>query len=131
MKKVGIIGGGIVGLSVAHKLILKHPNLKVIILDKASVGAHQSSHNSGVLHAGLYYKPGSLKAKLSVCGIRQMKEFCARNNIPHETCGKLVIAKNDSEVPRLKELYNRGQLNGLNNIEFLQKTQDSRNRTLR
>jgi (S)-2-hydroxyglutarate dehydrogenase len=84
------------------------------VLEKeAEAGLHQSSHNSGVLHAGLYYKPGSNKARLAVRGIRQMVEFCERHAIAHEVCGKVVVAAADDEIPRLKGLLERGTANGL------------------
>ena len=113
-----IIGGGIIWLGTAHQLLEKFPDYKVIVLEKEKKpGRHQSSHNSGVLHAGLYYKPGSLKAKLAVKGIRQMKAFCEKHDIPHETCGKLVVAVDQTEVERLEELFQRGQQNGLVGLE--------------
>lgn len=116
--KVAIIGGGIIGLATAHQLIEKYPNHQVIVLEKENKpGRHQSTHNSGVLHAGLYYKPGSLKAKLAVKGIRQMKDFCEKHDISYETCGKLVVAVDQSEVGRLEELFRRGQQNGLTGLE--------------
>src|SRR5438270_10142081 len=92
-KTVLIVGGGIVGLATAYRLLERFPAAKVTLLEKeAAVGAHQSTHNSGVLHAGLYYQPGSAKAQLAVRGIRQMVAFCRAENIPHEICGKLVVA---------------------------------------
>ena len=83
------------------------------------VGAHQSTHNSGVLHAGLYYRPGSLKARMAVEGIRAMTAYCGEKNIPHEICGKVVVAVDDSEVPRLRELESRGRANGLQGLRWL------------
>src|SRR5450432_4724969 len=80
---------------------------------------HQSSHNSGVLHAGLHYKPGSLKAKLAVSGIRQMVTFCQRFRVEHEICGKVVVAVTEEEVPRLKDLFERGNANGLSGLRWL------------
>ena len=116
--KFAIIGGGIIGLATAHQLLERRPDHQVVVLEKEKQpGRHQSTHNSGVLHAGLYYKPGSLKAKLAVKGIRQMKAFCEKHNILHETCGKLVVATDQVEVPRLEELYRRGQQNGLAGLE--------------
>jgi L-2-hydroxyglutarate oxidase len=114
-----IIGGGIIGLATAYKLLLAQPRASVTVIEKESeVGRHQSSNNSGVLHAGLYYKPGSLKAQLAVSGIRQMVAFCKENEIPHEVCGKLVVAVSEDEVPRLKDLMDRGQKNGLEGLEW-------------
>lgn len=122
IKKVSIIGGGIVGLATALKLKLKCPALKISILEKESnCGMHQSTHNSGVLHAGLYYKPGSSKAKLAVSGIRQLKDYSLQKNIPFEICGKLVVATDQSEVPALDELFKRGLANGLQKLRLLEK----------
>jgi L-2-hydroxyglutarate oxidase len=90
------------------------------VLEKESrVGQHQTGHNSGVLHCGLYYKPGSVKARLAVAGIRQMVEFCRENGIAHEICGKLVVAADESEVPRLRDLEQRGTANGLEGLRWL------------
>lgn len=90
------------------------------LLEKeAQVGAHQSTHNSGVLHAGLYYKPGSLKARLAVEGIREMTSFCREHGIPHEICGKVVVAVDEDELPRLRELEERGRANGLQGLRRL------------
>lgn len=117
---ITIIGGGIVGLATALRLTEKLPDASITVLEKeADVGQHQSGHNSGVLHCGLYYKPGSMKAKLAVTGIRQMIEFCQRHGIPHEVCGKLVVASRPDEIPRLNDLYERGQQNGLKGLRKL------------
>ncbi len=95
-------------------------NASITVLEKeAEVGQHQSGHNSGVLHCGLYYKPGSIKAKLAVTGIRQMIAFCQEHAIPHEVCGKLVVAAKDEEIPRLNDLFERGQQNGLSGLRKL------------
>ena len=115
-----IIGGGLVGLATALKLLDSRPSSRVVLLEKeAGVGRHQSTHNSGVLHAGLYYKPGSAKARLAVAGIREMTRFCQDHGIPHEICGKLVVATDESERPRLLDLYERGQKNGLSGLRLL------------
>lgn len=115
-----VIGGGIVGLAAAWKLMLANLRGSVTVLEKeAFVGRHQSGHNSGVLHAGLYYAPGSLKARLAVSGIRQMTKFCREHHVPHEICGKLVVAADESEVPRLRALLERGRANGLAGLEWL------------
>src|SRR5271170_6727072 len=120
MKSCAVIGGGIVGLAVAYKLLQSRPGLRVTLLEKESgVGRHQSTHNSGVLHAGLYYKPGSIKARLAVSGIKQMTAFCRENDIPHEICGKVVVAVGDEEVPRLHRLIERGEANGLKGLTWL------------
>jgi L-2-hydroxyglutarate oxidase len=115
-----VVGGGIIGLATAYKLLLASPGNSVIVLEKErDVGLHQSGNNSGVLHAGLYYKPGSYKARLAVDGIRQMTAFCEEHSIPHEICGKLVVATNEEEVPRLRTLLDRGEQNGLAGLEWL------------
>ena len=115
-----VIGGGVVGLATAWRLQTMQPGSRVCLLEKEpEVGRHQSGHNSGVLHCGLYYKPGSTKAILAVRGIRQMVEFCREAGIAHEVCGKLVVACNDTELGRLRKLEERGWQNGLEGIEFL------------
>ena len=115
-----IIGGGIVGLATAHQLLRRYPGAEVTVLEKESAaGQHQTGHNSGVLHCGLYYTPGSLKARLAVEGIQEMVAFCETHNIPHEVCGKLVVATNDAEVSRMEKLFERGTANGLEGIERL------------
>ena len=115
-----IVGGGIVGLATAYKLGERFPGARITVLEKESgVGRHQTGHNSGVLHCGLYYQPGSVKAKLAVSGIRQMVAFCRENGVPHEICGKLVVAADDSEVDRLKALLQRGTENGLEGLRWL------------
>jgi L-2-hydroxyglutarate oxidase len=112
-----IVGGGLVGLATAYRLLERFPLARVTLLEKeARVGAHQSTHNSGVLHAGLYYAPGSAKAKLAVTGIRQMTKFCRQEGIAHEICGKLVVAVTAEELPRLDELLRRGIANGLQGL---------------
>jgi L-2-hydroxyglutarate oxidase len=119
-KKVAIIGGGIVGLATAYRLGERFPGARISVLEKEStVGQHQTGHNSGVLHSGLYYKPGSLRARLAVAGIRQMAEFCVENGIAHDICGKLVVAADDTEVPRLRDLEKRGAANGLEGLRWL------------
>ena len=123
-RRVIIIGGGLVGLATAHKLPRRCPSARVTVLEKeAKVCAHQSGHNSGVLHAGLYYKPGSLKARLAVSGIREMVAFCQQHAVPHEICGKLVVAADESELPRLHSLHERGAQNGLEGLQLLDRKQ--------
>jgi L-2-hydroxyglutarate oxidase len=120
MKKIAIVGGGIVGLATAFKVQKLLPNAKVTLFEKEdSVGQHQSSRNSGVLHCGLYYEPGSLKSKLAVSGIRQMTEFCIENQIPHDICGKIVVATNSREELFLDNLADRGTKNGLKGLKYL------------
>ena len=115
-----VIGAGIVGLATAYKLLLARPGATVIVLEKESgVARHQSGHNSGVLHAGLSYAPGSFKARLAVDGIRQMVSFCQAEGIPHDRCGKLVVATDAAEVPRLRSLLERGKANGLQGLAWL------------
>ena len=115
-----VIGGGIVGLATARALREQHPNHSILVLEKEKKpGQHQSTHNSGVLHCGLYYKPGSLKAQLAVSGIRLMTDYCREKDIPHEICGKVVVATDESEVGRLKDLHARGTANGLEGLRWL------------
>jgi L-2-hydroxyglutarate oxidase len=119
-QRIVVVGGGIIGLAAAWRLQQTLPDSHVIVLEKeAEVGRHQSSHNSGVLHAGLYYKTGSRKARLAVAGIRQMVEFCEQRSIAHEVCGKIVVAVTHDELPRLKSLFDRGLRNGLQGLRWL------------
>jgi (S)-2-hydroxyglutarate dehydrogenase len=120
IKNISVVGGGIVGLATAYRLLERLPGSRVTVLEKeAAVGRHQSSHNSGVLHCGLYYRPGSRRARLAVTGVRQMIEFCRTHAIPHEVCGKVVVATSEEEVPRLNALFERGQQNGLRGLRLL------------
>ena len=117
-----IIGGGLVGLSTALELKRLAPQTEVRLLEKEpAVGQHQSTHNSGVLHAGLYYKPGSLKAQLAVKGIRRMIAFCEQHGVAHDICGKLVVATTADEIVRLHTLQERGTQNGLRGLRWLEK----------
>jgi L-2-hydroxyglutarate oxidase len=123
-ESVLIVGGGIVGLAAAYRLQQRFNDVAVTILEKEEdVGRHQSTHNSGVLHAGLYYKPGSAKARLAVRGIRQMTAFCREHSISHEICGKLVVATNEAEQQRLVSLFQRGTQNGLSGLRMLTQAQ--------
>ncbi len=116
---IAVIGGGIVGLATAMALA-EHPGARVIVLEAEDrLAAHQSGHNSGVIHSGLYYAPGSLKARLCAEGREAMVGFCATHGIPHERCGKMVIASSADEIPRLDELERRGRANGLAGITRL------------
>jgi L-2-hydroxyglutarate oxidase len=118
--RVAVVGGGIVGLAAAFRLQQRLPDARVTILEKEPhVALHQSSHNSGVLHCGLYYKPGSRRARLAVRGIRQMVEFCQTHGILHDVCGKVVVAATPDEVPRLQTLFERGCQNGLAGLRLL------------
>jgi (S)-2-hydroxyglutarate dehydrogenase len=120
MKEIAIVGGGILGLAIGYELAKSKLNFKISIFEKESIiGKHQSGNNSGVLHCGLYYKPGSLKAKLAVDGIREMISFCEKNKIEHDVCGKIVVANNDREIGLLENLANRGISNGLKGLKFI------------
>src|ERR1700758_1374857 len=115
---VVIVGGGIVGLAVALEITRRFPRLRLLLLEKENdVGRHQSGHNSGVIHSGIYYKPGSLKARLCVEGARAMVQFCREYGIPHEICGKVIVATHEEEFPRLEELRRRGDANGLAGVQ--------------
>lgn len=120
MKEVAIVGGGILGLAIGYQLSKRKGDFKISIFEKeAQIGKHQSGNNSGVLHCGLYYQPGSLKAKLAVDGIRSMIDFCAEKKINHEVCGKIVVASNDREIGFLDILAERGNKNGLKGLKYL------------
>lgn len=109
-----IIGGGLVGLATAYDLVRRFPGVRLLVLEKERAWArHQSGHNSGVIHSGLYYRPGSLKARYCIEGARELIGFCQQNAIPYEMCGKLVVAATPEELPRLRKLYERGLANGL------------------
>ena len=111
---VAIVGGGIVGLATAYQIIRQYPGTKVTVIEKeAEVAHHQTGHNSGVLHTGIYYKPGSLKAINCRAGKKAMEEFCAAENIPYEICGKVIVAVDEKELPALERIYERGQANGV------------------
>lgn len=113
-QRIGVIGAGLVGLALAHKLQLLAPGAEVTVIDKEpAVGRHQSGHNSGVVHAGLYYPPGSLKARLCLDGRAQLQEFCSEHGIAYEACGKLVIAATRSELDALAEIERRSLANGV------------------
>jgi L-2-hydroxyglutarate oxidase len=115
-----IVGGGIVGLATAYRLLEARPQTKLLLLEKESkLAAHQTGNNSGVLHSGLYYKPGSEKAKLSVGGLQQMVAFCREHGVAYEQCGKIVVATAEEELPRLENLWERGNANGLQGLRKL------------
>ena len=111
---IAIVGAGIVGLATAMDLATRRPDLRLVVLEKENtVAAHQTGNNSGVIHAGLYYKPGSLKAQMVVEGARRMVAFCQEHELPYELCGKVVVATSEEELPRLEELHRRGTANGV------------------
>jgi (S)-2-hydroxyglutarate dehydrogenase len=115
-----IVGGGIVGLATALKLIDSNPSLKVLVIEKEKeVAKHQTGNNSGVIHSGLYYKPGSLKARNCIHGYNLLIDFCRQHDIPFELCGKIVVATEEHELPLLKNLFDRGQQNGLTDLKML------------
>ena len=119
---LAVIGGGIVGLASAHAWQNRFPGSSVLVLEKEPVlGAHQTSRNSGVIHSGIYYRPGSLKAKLCVAGARQMIAFCRENAIPHAVLGKLIVATQARELPRLQQIYERGRANGIEGIDLVER----------
>jgi L-2-hydroxyglutarate oxidase len=124
MKEVAIIGGGILGLAIGYELGKQYPKFKISLFEKETrIGQHQSGNNSGVLHCGLYYQPGSLKAKLAVDGIQEMVSFCENNKIEHEICGKIVVASNERENGLLENLALRGEKNGLKGLQFLNQSE--------
>ena len=115
-----IIGGGVVGLGVGLEITRRFPHLRLLVLEKeAGVARHQSGHNSGVIHSGVYYKPGSLKARLCVTGAAAMVEFCREHGIPHSVCGKVIVATHADELARLEELRKRGEANGLMGLRLI------------
>ncbi len=119
-RNVIVIGGGILGLSTALNILQSRPSARLTLIEKESILApHQTGHNSGVIHSGLYYKPGSLKAINCREGYRQLLDFCREESIPHEICGKIVVATSREEIPGLLELHRRGVANGLQNLRFL------------
>jgi len=115
-----VIGAGIIGLATALALARAHPSLRICMLEKESaVARHQTGHNSGVIHAGIYYKPGSLKAILCIDGARRMVEYCGNRAIPYERCGKVIVATTEHEVPALHELLRRGNANGVPDLRLI------------
>jgi L-2-hydroxyglutarate oxidase LhgO len=119
-KRIIVVGGGAVGLAAAYRILQRFPSFQLTLLEKESaVGQHQTGNNSGVMHCGLAYRPGTEKARLAVRGIRQLTEFCQRHQIRHEVCGKLVVATKEEHRPRLANLLERGTANGLKGLEIL------------
>lgn len=120
MKKIAIIGGGIVGVATAFQLLNETSDCEIVLLEKENrVAAHQTGNNSGVIHSGIYYKPGSLKAKNCLRGYDFLIDFCKKYNIDYELCGKVIVAINDHEIPALEKLYDRGNEHGLEGLKYL------------
>jgi 2-hydroxyglutarate dehydrogenase len=117
---VTIVGGGIVGLATARKLSIEYPWLKLLLVEKENLLAtHQTGHNSGVIHAGIYYTPGSLKAKLCVEGMEATYKYCDEHSIPYKKCGKLIVAVNEEEAARLDGLFERGLKNNVKDLKLV------------
>lgn len=117
---VAIVGAGIVGLATALQIKQQRPELSVLVLEKENkVAAHQTGNNSGVIHSGIYYKPGSLKAKNCMDGYQLLIDFCKKHNIPYELCGKIIVATSDNELPALDNIYKRGIENGLEGLKYI------------
>jgi L-2-hydroxyglutarate oxidase LhgO len=117
---VAIIGAGIIGLATGMRLLEEFPGLRAAILEKENmIAAHQTGHNSGVIHSGLYYRPGSFKARLCISGRDELIRFCPAHNVKHEICGKVVIATSDEQLPALAELFRRGCENGVAGLQML------------
>jgi L-2-hydroxyglutarate oxidase len=120
MKKIAIIGGGIVGVATAYQLLNETSDCEIILLEKENrVAAHQTGNNSGVIHSGIYYKPGSLKAKNCLRGYDFLIDFCKKHNINYELCGKVIVAINEHEISALEKLYDRGNEHGLKGMKYL------------
>ncbi|OSO90618.1 hypothetical protein B7O87_09365 [Cylindrospermopsis raciborskii CENA303] len=119
MCDVLVVGGGIVGLATALRILQSRPHLRLVLLEKeCTLAKHQTGNNSGVIHSGLYYRPGSLKALNCIAGYRQLLAFCQDEGIPHEICGKVVVATKEKELPQLEMLYHRGIANDLDGIHY-------------
>jgi L-2-hydroxyglutarate oxidase len=117
---VVVVGAGIVGLATAMEMLKRRPNLKLAVIDKETdVSKHQTGHNSGVIHSGIYYAPGSLKATLCVQGVKQLVRFCDERDIPYDLCGKVIVATQEKELPGLQKLYERGVANGVPGVEII------------
>ena len=115
-----IVGGGILGLATGLEITFRHPSLKVILLEKEdTIAQHQTDHNSGVIHSGIYYKPDSIKARNCVLGARLLREFCDEHSIEYRLCGKVVVAIDDSEIPMLEVLYSQGKANGVPGLKII------------
>jgi L-2-hydroxyglutarate oxidase len=119
-RRVGIIGGGIVGVALAHRLVHERPDVAVTVLEKEpALGLHQTGRNSGVVHAGLYYTPGSLKARLCRRGMRLLRDFCADRGLPYQECGKVVVAQDDADLARLRAIHERAVANGVPGVRLV------------
>jgi L-2-hydroxyglutarate oxidase LhgO len=117
---ITVVGGGILGLATARELKTRFPRLDLVVLEKEQrLAQHQTGHNSGVIHSGIYYKPGSLKAQTCTAGRTALLEFCGENGIPYELCGKVIVATSEEELPRLEELRRRGAANGVAGLEMI------------
>jgi len=117
---VVVVGGGCVGVATAYRLNVRHPNLKVAVLEKEDrLAAHQTGRNSGVIHSGIYYKPGSRRARQCVEGRRELVAFAKEHKIDHDICGKIIVATHEKELPFLNKLFENGQANGVENIELI------------
>ena len=115
-----IIGAGIIGLATAMEMAERYPRVKLLLLEKENqIARHQTGHNSGVIHGGIYYKPGSLKAETCVVGRKALLELCDKNGIAYELCGKVIVATDKEEIPRLEELFRRGTANGVPGLEMI------------
>jgi (S)-2-hydroxyglutarate dehydrogenase len=120
VRRIGVVGGGILGLAVARRLAALHPDARLTVLEKEDrLAAHQTGHNSGVAHAGIYYPPGSLKARLCRRGIGLLKEYCQERGLPYQECGKVVVARDESEVAPLREIERRAAANGVPGLRWL------------
>ena len=117
---IAIIGAGIVGLATAMEMLTRFPSLRLVVLEKEqAIGQHQTGHNSGVIHSGVYYAPGSLKARACVAGKARLISFCDEHGIRYDLCGKVIVATHEQELPRLEELYRRGLANGVPSLELI------------
>ncbi len=118
---ITVVGGGAVGLAAAWRILERWPDCALTLLEKErAVGQHQTGNNSGVMHCGLAYRPGSAKARLAVRGIRQLTEFCVEHGIRHDVCGNLVVATREEQLPRLRSLFERGTANGLRGLKLIE-----------
>jgi L-2-hydroxyglutarate oxidase LhgO len=118
---IAVVGGGIVGLAAAREILRRRPGARLVVLEKeAEIAQHQSGHNSGVIHSGIYYAPGSLKAKLCVAGAADLMRYCDAKGIPYQLCGKVIVATEEAELPRLRALYERGMANGVPGLRIIE-----------